>query len=301
MPAILMLLLAAATVDPNRVDPDGADLDEEVEQFISEAVPRFSRYDANFSIQFNFWMAVARGTSTIDGTDFNLRTELDVGVLNHAYEGLLVPSIGAAVGGLTGVLLKSPELAVAGFRYGGFVAVVLTPFIIQAPLDVVAQYNYGSFGVRTESFFLRYDNDPDDAVPYATFEASQIRAMAMWTFHETRDRDSGVAWSLLLGFAWVSSETSVEPTSGGDVSVVLPQIGFLFEARTGPIGYEIQIAGGGLDDDTWVDGRVAFMYSPSEVYGFRIGYRYVVADLSSGNYRWNGSLDGFYFGVSFHF
>lgn len=84
MSTVLLLLLAVAAQD----------LDNEVEHYISNAPPRFSRYDANISVQMNFWMAVTHSTSTIDATDFNLKTELDIGVLNHACEGLYMPSIG---------------------------------------------------------------------------------------------------------------------------------------------------------------------------------------------------------------
>jgi len=304
MHTILVLLCSAAS---------SGGLEDEVEHYVDLGSPRFSRHGAHLSIRVNVWMPVLDGDVRIGDLSYDLRDGLDVGELDHGYEGLYAPAIGAAIGSLFSLKANSPEGLLVGIAGGAIAGVVLAPAVIDSPVEFVAQWTPNEFGVRGDGFVLGYDTDDDEAAD-ATFDLAQIRVVGMWTFFRTPANESpvfggrdslikphGVAWSLLAGGAWTKAESKVGAAPSAGTSAVLPQLGVLFEGRAGDWGFEVQLAGGAVPDHTWWDVRASVAYCFTECFGARMGYRYVAADLSDADFDWSGSLHGFFFGVSFHF
>jgi len=53
--------------------------------------------------------------------------------------------------------------------------------------------------------------------------------------------------------------------------------------------------------DTSRDASASLVYVIGNLVSIRMGYRYVHADLESTELTWDGSLEGFSFGVGVHF
>ena len=330
--AIALCLLAAVAASDDGLDgldgPDG--LEGSVDSYLNSA--RFGKHEGVVSVQLNLWTAVARGTVNAGGGPVDLQGDLDVGILDESWQSLAAPLVGAGIGaivGLFGTAQSGSSRQLDAMGAGAAAGALATPFILDRAIDLTAQYNFSVFGVRFDGFYYSADGEATLVRPIsfggATFAAgdnvdsefrvAQARLSFLWTFlrppeeryavpRDPRGGDFKTALSLFVGGAWVRYDASIVSTTAvgsASESVVLPQVGLLLEARIEGWAFEVVVAGGGDGTSLWVDGRASAAYVIADLVAIRFGYRYILADLESNGFAWDGSLDGFYFGVGLHF
>jgi len=281
-------------------------------------------------VQVDAWLPVPHGTVALGDGGVDLRSDLDVGILEDSWVGLTLPFAGAGLGVLLtggGVGNDATGLAVAAGVGATAVIAVLRP-----SFDLAVQYAFEPFGVRAEGFHFARDGEANLRRPVtfggttfaagaavdSEFRVSQARLLGLWTFvrppedagPSLRDWRSPVviemrtAVSLLVGVGWVAADASLGTAvrnESGRASVVLPQLGLLLESRTGRWSFELELVGGADGTDSWLEGRAAAAYIIAEFVAIRIGYRYVRAELDEDGFAWSGSLEGFSFGAGLHF
>lgn len=282
-------------------------LDAEVEDYVDRGSPRFSQFGANLMVQVNVWLPVANGDVRFKDTRFDIREDLDVGVIKDWYTGFAFPGIGAAFGTIGALPSNSVEMVPIGAALGALAGVAVAPSLADAPVEFLAQWNWRQFGIRGESFFLEYETDDSRSVR-GTFDVAQVRIVGMWTFYRTPESEfappmepHGAAFSLLAGLAWAEAKSAVVGGFSGKASSVLPQVGVLFEGRAASWAFEIQVAGGAVGDDFSWDVRGSVAYYLAEWFGIRMGYRFLDATLADSDFEWDGNLHGLYFGLSLNF
>jgi hypothetical protein len=179
----------------------------------------------------------------------------------------------------------------------------------------VLTVNISRFGARIDGFFAKFDGSTslDRALNFggvdfqqgenvaSEFKVSQVRALFLYSFINM----DLFSLSGEVGVIGTRIEGTMDGRTSGDASrkedIVLPAIGLLAEAKVLFFAFEAEMTGMSLGSgETVFDFRVAAAWSPL-FFSLRVGYRYLLLDLESNGFAYDGTLSGFFIGVGFQF
>jgi hypothetical protein len=180
-------------------------------------------------------------------------------------------------------------------------------------------FSLGSLGFRLDAFSLQYEGENEITRSFTfggvTFQisedvASRVRinhlrllgtlALVRTDFLELR-LQGGVAIFDLDGRV----TGSISGTSTASGTIPIPVVGVLVQAKVSRLLFEVDVTGLTVDfgdvEGTTLDARVAVGLTFLKVAAVRVGYRIVVVDGSAGDLALDGTLDGFFVGLSVSF
>jgi hypothetical protein len=280
--SLSFLVCAAATLP--------ADADAAVERYALLAqAPEQARPQRSFafSLEFNAWYAVLKGDIVreqaiqLDDLDLGTGTFSPFAIFFES-----APVGDDAVGEWSGFADLRMWFGNVGFRLESSTVETATPSTL------LRSVTFGGVTFQDqEAVFTRFDY----------FDA---RALFLWRFLEK----DAIALALQAGFVGVNYSVSLSGLSGtgaDTATVVLPELGLLFEWRTRVVRVEVELSGFSASYDgeggTILDFRASGVFRFLKVMVARVGWRYTKVDVESGGFGFNGAIDGPYFSIGFVF
>jgi hypothetical protein len=144
----------------------------------------------------------------------------------------------------------------------------------------------------------------DQETVFSRFDYLDGRLLFLWRFLEREP----ISLALQAGLAGINYSASISGPSGtgsDTATVVLPQIGLIFDWTTKVVRIEVELSGFSMSYDGYggamVDFRASGVFRFLKVMVARVGWRYTKADIESDGFGFNGAIDGPYFSVGFVF